>query len=163
MLSSDKYFALHQWKETRGKFEQLLPLIDIQKFIYPGWTLKDLLAHISGWDDAIIISLRAHISKKIKHFPSIQNLDEYNKFSVTYRKSLDYEQVLKEWRLTRLELITLIEQLTEEEFSTPVSIPWGEKEHITSLIDLFHDHEEHHMKDILLWLSHPDIPFKEGG
>jgi hypothetical protein len=159
----DRDFLLHRLDDARLKFEGLLPEIDPHKEIYPGWTIKDVLAHMTGWDDATIDSLRSHLVECPPSVPAIRNLDKYNALTVASRKDLDYEHVLKEWRLTRQVLRTLIAQLPEDKFYTPLIVPWGEKTTVTNLVEIFHDHEEKHAQDILTWLKNPEKPLiKEG-
>jgi hypothetical protein len=159
----DREFLLHRMDETRSRIEELLPLIDNQKEIYPGWTITDLLAHMTGWDDATIDSLRSHVIERLPSVPEIRNLDEYNALSVSSREDLDYDHVLKEWRHARKVLRTMIEQLPEEKFFSPVIVPWGEKVPVTYLVDMFREHEQDHIKDILEWLKHSEKPLKKEG
>ena len=156
MTSEDRDFLLHRLDETRSKVEDLLPKVDINRQIYPGWTIKDLIAHMTGWDDATIDSLRSHVAGCAPSVPAIRSLDEYNKLTVSSRNDLDYEQVLKEWRTTRKVLRTIIEQMPEEEFFSPVIVPWGEKATVTYLVDMFRDHEEVHARDVMEWLKNPE-------
>jgi hypothetical protein len=160
----DREFLLHRMDETRLIIEKLLPEIDPRKEIYPGWTIRDMLAHMTGWDDATIDSLRAHVVDRPPSVSAIRSLDEYNALTVSSRQDLDYDQVLREWRLTRQVLRTIIEQLPEDKFFSPLIVPWGEKATVTYLVDMFRDHEEEHTRDILAWLKDSDKPIvKEGG
>ena len=163
MPVQDRDFLLHRMDETRSKIEELLPQIDPQKEIYPGWTIRDMLAHMTGWDDATIDSMRAHMFEQPPSVPAIRSLDEYNAHTVSSREDLDYERVLKEWRLTRLVLRSIIEELPEDKFFSPVIVPWGEKATVTYLVDMFRDHEEEHTQDILAWLKNPEKPLKKEG
>jgi len=119
----DRNFLLHRMDETRSKIEELLLEIDPHKEIYPGWTIRDLLAHMTGWDDATIDSLRAHAVGRPLSISAIRSLDEYNALTVSSRRDLDYAHVLKEWRLTRQVLRTIIEQLPEAKFFSPIIVP----------------------------------------
>jgi hypothetical protein len=159
----DRVFLLHRMDETRKKIEELLPQIGPQKEIYPGWTIRDMLAHMTGWDDATIDSLRAHVVDRSPSLEAIRSLDEYNARTVTSRQDLDYDRVLKEWRLTRQVLRTIIEQMPEDKFFSPVIVPWGEKATVTYLVDMFRDHEEVHTKDIVEWLKNPNQPLTKEG
>ena len=163
MLVPDRDFLLHRFDETRIKIEELLPEIDPHKEIYPGWTIRDLLAHMTGWDDATIDSLRSHVAEHPPTVPTIRSLDEYNTLTVSSRKDLDYDRILKEWRLTRQVLRTIIEQLPEGKFVSPVIVPWGEKVSVTYLVDMFHAHEDEHVQEIHAWLKNPVMPLKKEG
>ena len=163
MTSADREFLLQRMDETRSKIETLLPKVDPDKEIYPGWTIKDLLAHMTGWDDATIDSLRAHVIGRPPSVPAILSLDEYNNSTVSSRKDLDYDQVLKEWRLTRQVLRTIIEKMPEDKFFSPIVVPWGNKATVTYLVDMFRDHEEEHAQDVREWLKNPDKTLGKSG
>jgi hypothetical protein len=156
MTVGDRYFLLHRLDETRLKIEELLPKIDPKKEIYPGWTIKDMLAHITGWDDATIDSLRAHVAGRAPAVPANRGIDEYNARTVTSRQNLDYEHILKEWRLTRQVLHTILEEMPDEKLFEPLIVPWGNKGTVTYLVDILRDHEEEHAHDINEWLKSPE-------
>jgi hypothetical protein len=163
MTSADRDFLLHRLDETRDGIEKLLPIIAPTKQIYPGWTIKDLLAHMTGWDDATIDSLRAHVIGRPPSVDAIRSMDEYNDLTVSSRKGLDYDQILKEWRMTRQVLRTIIEQMPEDKFLEPLIVPWGDKATVTFLVEMFRDHEEEHAHDIREWIKDPKKPLGKKG
>jgi hypothetical protein len=163
MTAGDRDFLLHRLDETRSQIEELLSQIDAKKEIYPGWTIKDMLAHITGWDDATIDSLRAHVSGQTPATPADRGIDEYNIRTVASRKDLDYSHILNEWRLTRQVLRTIIEQMPDDKFFEPMVVPWGGKGTVTYLVDTFRDHEDEHAHDIHEWLKNPELPLKKKG
>ena len=163
MSEMQRRFLLRRLDETREIVEKILPTIDVTHEIYPGWTMKDMLAHMTGWDDATIDSLRAHVVGRIPSVPAIRSLDDYNAGTVSSRQDLDYDHVLKEWRLTRQMLRTLIEQMPEDKFLEPVIVPWGEKDTVAFLVDMFRDHEEGHIRDIQEWMKDPTHPLGKAG
>jgi hypothetical protein len=159
----DRDYLLKRMDEMRSRVEDLLPQVDPQKEIYPGWTIRDFLAHLTGWDDATIDSLRSHIMDRPPYTPAIHNLDVYNALTVSSHKDLDYDHVLEEWRLARQELRTIIEQLPEDKFISPVIVPWGGKATVNDLVELFHNHEQEHIRDILAQLAHSNNPLEKEG
>jgi hypothetical protein len=163
MTSVDRDFLLHRLDETRSKIEELLLDINQEKEIYPGWSIKDMLAHMTGWDDATIDSLRAHVIGRQPSVAAISSLDKYNNLTVSSRKDLGYDQILKEWRLTRQVLRTVIEEMPEDKFFEPLIVPWGRKATVTYLVDMFRDHEEEHARDLEEWLKHPEKPLEKAG
>ncbi len=163
MPDSEREFLLHRLDETRQTIENILPALPKNNEIYPGWTIKEMLAHMTGWDDATIDSLRAHVVDRPPSVPAIRSLDEYNLGTVSSRNELDYEQVLKEWRLTRQVLRTIIEQMPADKFLQPLVVPWGEKTTVTFLVDMFREHEEEHIHDILEWAKEPAHPLSKSG
>ena len=163
MSDKERAFLIHRLDETRDTIEKILPAIDVTHEIYPGWTMKDMLAHMTGWDDVTIDSLRAHVIGRPPSVPAILSLDEYNNSTVSSRKDLDFDQVLNEWRLTRQVLRTIIEKMPEDKFFGPIVVPWGNKATVTSLVDMFRDHEEEHAQDVREWLKNPDKTLGKSG
>jgi hypothetical protein len=163
MPIAERGFLLQRLDQTRQNIEELLPKIDPTKQIYIGWTIKEMLAHMTGWDDATIDSLRAHVVGHPPSLDAIRSLDEYNAHTVSSRNDLNYDHVLKEWRLTRQILCTLIEQMPDDKFTEPLLVPWGETATVTYLVDMFRDHEEEHAHDIRKWMEHPDHPLAKEG
>lgn len=158
MVESERRFLIDRLDQTRQEIETLLPQIDSRKEIYPGWTIKHMLAHMTGWDDATIDSLRAHVTGQHPSVEAVRSIDEYNALTVSSRQDLEYKQVLNEWRLTRQVLRTLIAEIPEEKFIEPLIVPWGEKTTVTFLVEMFREHEQEHLRDIRTWLEHPDQP-----
>ena len=163
MSDRERDFLLHRLDETREVIEKILPTIDRKREIYPGWTMKEMLAHMTGWDDATIDSLRAHVIERPPSVAAIRSLDEYNTLTVSSRQDLGYEQVLKEWRLTRQVLRTIIEQMSADKFLEPLVVPWGEKTTVAFLVEMFRDHEEEHVHDILEWAKDTSRPLSKVG
>jgi hypothetical protein len=163
MSERERIFLLHRLDETRETIEKILPTIDLTHQIYPDWTMKDMLAHMTGWDDATIDSLRAHVIGRSPSVDAIRSLDEYNALTVSSRKDLNYEHVLREWRLTRQVLRTIIEQMPDDKFLEPLVVPWGEKATVTFLVDMFREHEEEHTRDILEWAKDTTHPLTKDG
>jgi hypothetical protein len=159
----DRKKLLQLMEDTRAKTEGILPQVNPCKEIYPGWTIRDVLAHVTGWDDAAIEALHAHIEGRALSLPNISDLDEYNEMWVSSRTGRNYEQVLEEWRSYRQILRTIIEEMSEAKLSIPVSVPWGGKSTILDMIKMFCEHEDTHTRDVQIWLQHPEKPLMKEG
>jgi hypothetical protein len=154
---------IHRLDEARLKIEELLPKIDAVKEIYPGWTIKQMLAHITGWDEVTIDSLRAHIAGRVPSVPANRGINEFNARTVASKREQDYFHILDDWRLTRKKLRTLLEEMPEERFAEPITAPWGEKGTVAHLVDIFREHEEKHVRDINEWLKRTEKPLGKAG
>jgi hypothetical protein len=159
----DQKKLLQLMEETHTKMESVLPQVDSNKEIYPGWTIREVLAHVTGWDETTIEALHAHIEGRPLSIPNIPDIDEYNELSVFSRTGLDNEQVLKEWRSNRKVLRTIIEEMTVDKFSLPVTVPWGGNSTIIAMMEMFCEHEAKHTADVQKWIQHPDKPLMEEG
>lgn len=144
----EKTNLIQQLDEAREKMRAVLADIDIQMEIYPGWTIKQVLAHIAGWDDATISSLRAHAGGDEPATPAVRGIDFYNAQSVATRDALSYDHVIKEWELARDQLKTAINEMPPERFKESLIFPWGETGSIAQLVAIFAAHEEEHAEEI---------------
>ena len=151
-------FLVNRLKEKRQEIESLLPNAPADKEIYTGWTLKELLAHMSGWDDVLIDALQAHKNDEPVSPSVTTGINNYNAKTVTTRKSLTFEQVIKEWETTRENLIHALENLPDEKFNQSLTFPWGEKGTVANLIGIFVEHEEFHGKHLEEWIENTDQP-----
>ena len=148
MPDSEKQVLLQLMDDTRLRIENLLPQIDAHLEIYPGWTIREVMEHVAGWDDAAIATLRAHLEDKPLSTPEIRNLDEYNAMSISSRSGMEDEQILTEWRSKRGILRKMIEEFPEFKFETPFLVPWGGKSTVTEMMEMFCEHEDSHTRDI---------------
>jgi len=133
---------------ARAKIEVQLAEIDKQREIYPTWTVKEIIAHLTGWDEATAASLRAHMDNSLPGTPASRGVDEYNAQSVEERRALDYDQVVQEWRLARVQLKEAIDALTPEKWEQEMLFPWGQSGSIRGLLGVWIGHEEEHAEDL---------------
>ncbi len=149
---------LNRLDEARTQLELLISKVDRSKEIYPHWTLKHLLAHIAGWDDAVIASLRAHLDGQASATPAERGINYYNAQSVEAREDLDYDQTYREWQASRSTLKDVIDTAPEDKLAGLICTPWGEKATLSQILDIFSEHEREHAADIRRWLENPDRP-----
>jgi hypothetical protein len=117
--------------------------------IFPNWTKRHFLAHLTGWDDAVTSSLRAHAGGAEPATPAAEGIDAYNAHSVETRETLDYEHIVKEWELARVELKAAINDLPLEKFAEPLLFPWGRTGSVAQLVHIIAHHEgEEHIKEL---------------
>jgi hypothetical protein len=100
-MFAQRAFLIQRLKEKREVVEQLVAKTPPDKEIYIGWKIKELLAHLSGWDDAIVEALGAHARGEPVSRTVSAGINAYNAKTVHIRESLSLEQVIKEWRTKR--------------------------------------------------------------
>lgn len=122
--------------------------------IYPGWTLRQFYAHLTGWDDVVTLSLREHAAGRIPATPVVNGINAYNAESVHTRETLDDERIVKEWQLAREELKATIRNLPVERLNEPLLFPWGQTGSVRQLVEVFVEHEgEEHANELRAWLA----------
>jgi hypothetical protein len=164
MASREKQFLIARWENRREALKNLVAQAEPHgnKEIYKGWTLKEFLAHMSGWDDAVIESLHAHLEGMPFLIPAARGVNAYNAQTVSTRETLDYDHTRREWERTHELIIQALRDLPEEKFHQALTFPWGETGTVAYLVEIFVEHEEEHAEHLRKWLRNPDELISEG-
>lgn len=134
---------------ARATMRTLIADLVPQSEIYPGWTLRQFLAHLTGWDDVTATTLRAHARGETPATPVSAGIDAYNRESVATRETLDLDHIVKEWELAREELKAAIRALTPEQMAAPLLHPWGRVSTVAKLVEIMIEHEgEEHADEL---------------
>jgi hypothetical protein len=155
---TDKTLLTEQFNQARTELRELLPNIDLKMEIYPGWTIKEVIAHLAGWDDATILALDAFVAHLPPPTPAIKGLDSYNEQTVEERVDLGYEQIVREWELIREQLIKVFGNLPDEMLATSIVSPWGLTMTVEQLLKIMINHEKEHADAIRTRLANPQEP-----
>jgi uncharacterized damage-inducible protein DinB len=148
IMEEERARLIERLDEAREKMRAVLVDIDTRMEIYPSWTIKHVLAHITGWDDATIASLRAHAGGDEPGTPASRGIDVYNAESVETRDALDYEHIIQEWELAREQLKDAINEMPPEKLVEPLLFPWGQTGTVAQIVAIFANHEEEHAGDV---------------
>ncbi len=143
-----KQDLLKELDDAREKTRAVLNRVKPNVEIYPTWTIKQVLAHLSGWDEACIASVEALLNNDEGNMPALRGADYYNAQSVETRQTLDYEQVRRECEITRDQLKAAIQKVPEDRLNEIVALPWGGKAPLSMLISAFASHEAEHADEI---------------
>ncbi len=138
--------------EARAVLQALLADIPPETEIYPGWTLRQFYAHLTGWDDVVTASLRAHALGQTPATPAVKGVDAYNAESVATRSTLDYERIVREWNLAREDLKAALRELPLEKLDEPLLYAWGPTGSVEKMIGVFVWHEgKEHADELRAW------------
>jgi len=138
---------INKMEQSRAKLNTALEKIAPQAEIYPSWKLKQVLDHISGWDELVITSLRAYLHGEIPE-RRVKNIDQYNAGSVSARKALTLEQSRQAFDTSRQEVIHILRELPAAMLAQKYKAPWGGQCTISSIVRIFVSHEQEHAKQI---------------
>ena len=122
--------------------------IDKNRKVYPLWTIREIIAHLSGWDDAAIGFVNALVKGEKPPTPAMRGPVVYNDETVSTREGLSYDRILKEYVETRAKLIGLIRQISEEMVTQQSILPWGAEGSLEGIIQVFGPHELEHARDV---------------
>ncbi len=141
---TDKATLMKDFDEARSHMRRLLDEVDKKMEIYPEWTIKELLAHLAGWDDATILSLQAFEKGEATPLLARRGIDSYNAQTVGERIELDLSQIIREWEMVREQLLGILAAMPEEQLSEMIVSPWGPSYPVAKLVQIMADHEEEH-------------------
>jgi len=145
---SDKVTYIKRYETARAEMVEIVKLAQGNQTIYQPWRMKEVLDHITGWDDAVIASIKSFLAGDVPATPAARGIDAYNAETVTSREAIPYEVTQREWETSRAELLGLMQKMTDEQLHTPFGFPWGGQGTIEDLVDIFVEHEETHAKEI---------------
>jgi hypothetical protein len=112
--------------ELHDKIEQLINQEDHDLGIYPGWTIFEILAPLTGWDDAVLTSLKSHLEGGVPTVVAERGPDAYNAATVTERESLGFDRIYQAWQHTHKQLKIAIRDLPPEKMEEEIIFPWGQ-------------------------------------
>ena len=133
-----------QLDEAHEKLRTVLITLAPSRAVSPVWTVKEVVAHIVGWDDATIKMVHAHVTGEPLDAPEWVTIDHYNAQSVETRKPLSYDQTVREWELTRTQLKNLIDDIPPEKMAEPLEFLWGQSGTVAQLVAIMVHHEAGH-------------------
>ncbi|HET89624.1 MAG TPA: DinB family protein [Chloroflexi bacterium] len=144
----EKTRLIQQLDQARDEMRAVLTGIGPRQEIYPGWTIKHVLAHITGWDEVSVAALHAHVAGDDPSPPMAQDIEQYNTEAVAARESLSYEDVVRECERVREQLKTLIMDMPPAKLAEPLLFPWGPTGTVAQLVNVFANHELEHAREI---------------
>jgi len=147
---------IQRFNAAREEMRVLLPKVDLKMEIYPGWTIKEMLAHLAGWDDATILTLQAFVANDPPLMTAVRGIDFYNSQTVAERKALSYNQIVGEWEWVREQLIPIINQMDEQKLQSTIVSPWGPSMSVANLLNVMIHHEEEHAEAIRTRITNPE-------
>ncbi len=148
-MEKDLIVLLAEVNQVRTDMGKVVQEIDTKLMIYPGWTIKEMIAHITAWEVVIQKAFQAYIAGDPPYFLREQDFDIFNEEAVDFRASWSLEQVLQEWRDVRKDLIKTIQKLKETDLLVEMVLPWGSERTVAELIEIIGEHEGDHMEETI--------------
>ncbi len=135
-------------QDSRASMMAHLDKVDLQRKIYPLWTIREILAHICGWDDSVIAVINCLHDGSTPTTPADHGIDAYNAATVSTREGLDYDHVMSEYKTTRQQMLDMLSELSEEKLTQITILPWGGHGNLVDLVKIFAEHELEHAEDV---------------
>ena len=133
---------------VRAGMESVLEEIDPKFEISPGWTIREVICHITAWEIVIDKAVKVYLAGDPPFFLLEQDFDIFNDEAVDCRGDWTLDQVFAEWKNVRAALRDTIGKLKETDLEVEMVLPWGSERTVAELIEIIGEHESEHMDEI---------------
>ncbi len=144
----EKEALIQQLNQAREKLSTILKQVDPQSELIPNWTIKDMLAHISAWDEVCVDSLRVLAAGGEPRVTVHQSIDAFNDDATAAYRELNYDDVLQKLEANRAQFTAIINALPEKMLTTEFTLPWGGQGTVKGIVIILAEHEEEHVEEI---------------
>ena len=138
----EEFKSVHKdYIDTLKKF----PTDNVENVLFDKWTLKEVLAHFTGWDRFFIDSVV--LLQKGKKVPYWENMNKYNEKSVEKIKTWSYKKVFDTFVKTGEEFIDIYKNIPDEFVD---KLFWDDKNYTPrKFLEInIHHYEKTHLKKI---------------
>lgn len=142
-MDRDKLFR--RISEERGRLIATLEGMSEEDLTTPGaaghWSVKDVLAHISAWEEECLAALKALLAGK--EWDVEYDIDHWNEQKYVERKGLAWEQVWEDFHRSYSQLCDLLLTTPPEKLNNEKIMEW--------ISESTYDHYLEHCEEILAW------------
>jgi hypothetical protein len=156
----NKTELLRGLQEEYQNWQTLLDQIGPARMDQPGvaghWSIKDIVAHLTGWRRRTVARLQAVQQDQPEPPPPwpahLETDDEINEWIYQSHQAYSVNEVLAESHQVFQQLLTAIEGIPEEVLADANRFPWLEGQLLTASALFAHFHEEHE-PDMRAWVA----------
>jgi hypothetical protein len=156
----DKTSILKQMRTRYAALEEILTTLDKTQYftegVIPGWSIKDILAHVASWHHRLLMWLDAAIHNQVPTISgpdSVEEMDALNAQFYQENKSRPLDEVLTDFRATHQQIIDIVQAMPEDDLISAHRFAWSQGKPLWHLIagDTF-EHYQEHLAQIQEWL-----------
>ena len=147
-MDKDLNGLITEINQIRDEMKTVIEKADPNMIIHPGWSIRELLCHITAWEIVIDKALIAYKKGDTPYFLHEQDFDIFNDEAVDCRDDLSLDEVIQEWHDVRAALIKTIKKLKAADLDVEMVLPWGSERTVAELIEIAGEHEDEHLEDI---------------
>ena len=157
----DKAKLLDQMSTSYATLEEILAPLDKTQYstegVIPGWSIKDMLAHIASWHHRLLAWLNAAVRNQeptISGLDSIEEMDALNAQFYQENKSRLLDEVMADFYTTYQQIMDIVQDMPEEDLVSPHRFAWSKGEPLWQVIagDTY-EHYREHIAQIQEWLA----------
>ncbi len=146
----------------RQHLEKTLGKITEQQMLTPGvmdgWTVKDLLAHITVWEQRMVAwleqTLRGEVPEMLPPGMTWDDLDQWNEQTYQKHRMRDLDEVLADFKLSYPQALSAAQNIPEEDLIDPDRYAWREGRPLWVMVAANTSwHYKEHNDSINAWLK----------
>jgi len=157
----DKASVLKEMNTSYTALEAILASLDMTQYfiegVIPGWSIKDILAHITSWHHRLYQLLDAALCDQEPAFSGPDNIEELDALNAQFyieNKSLPLDEVLADFRNTYQHILSIVQAMPEEDLLNPHRFSWSRGEPLwKSIAGDTYEHYQEHILQIQQWLA----------
>jgi hypothetical protein len=148
----DKAKILDEMRTKYATLEDILAPLDETQMTTEGvngdWSIKDVLAHITAWQNRLLVWLHAATQNEdptISGPDTLEEMDRLNEQFYKENKSRPLDDVLTGFRTTYLQIVDEVQVLNEEDLTDPHRFSWMKGNPLWYVIagDTYKHYQEH--------------------
>ena len=109
-----------------------------QKIAEGSWSVKDILAHIVGWEDEVLKQFQAFLVNP--DVDDTYDIDSFNENSVSSRKNKTWNEITEELKSTQEMLSSFISTLSQKDIDA--------EDRFSEWVEVLIDHYKHHTRQL---------------
>jgi len=157
----DKTSILKEMRTNYVALEEILAHLDKTQYftegVIPGWSIKDILAHIASWHHRLLMWLDAAVRNEEPTISGPDNVEEMDALNTQFyqeNKSRPLDEILTDFRTTHQHIMDIVQAMPEEDLISPNRFAWSQGKPLWHLIagDTF-EHYQEHLAQIQEWLA----------
>jgi uncharacterized damage-inducible protein DinB len=115
------------------------------------WTIKDVLGHITSWEETCLEPFRRYAGGGPFQVDVIEDYLAWNDQQAARKRDIPLDVILDELAAVRQSLVDAARQLSPERWEQRVPFSWGGEGTIADVLDVFIQHELEHVCTIERW------------
>ena len=157
----DKTSILNQMRINYAALEEILAPLDKTQYstegVIPGWSIKDMLAHIASWHHRLLMWLDAAVRNEEPTISGPDNVEEMDALNAQFyqeNKSRPLDEVMADFLITHQQIMDIVQAMPEEDLMSPHRFAWTKGEPLWQAIagDTY-EHYREHIAQIQEWLA----------
>jgi uncharacterized damage-inducible protein DinB len=134
--------ALHQAIE--GLSDEEMTQVQVEGV----WTIKDVLGHITCWEETCLEPLRRYADGGPFEVQVIKDYLTWNDEQAARKRDVPPDAILDELTAIRQGIVEAASRLSAEQWRQRVPFSWGGEGTIAGVLDVFYRHELEHVRSI---------------